>query len=284
MSDGGSSGGGTSTTTSVQNLTPEQKSLIGLTVPTFKSYFDSQGKPTVAPYTGATVVPQNQLQQQGQQMVLTAANGSVKDATEAALKGTNFLTSGAALNPASNPGLQGTLDAASRRITDTLGQQVLPQIRSDSILAGGYGGNRQGIAEGLAGKAAVQEVGDTSAKLLNENYQSGLDAMTRALGFAPSNIQAGFTPGTAVSGVGDVQQTQQQKQMNDLISQYYNKTFFPLSLAEEIAGVAFGMPGGSASSYSSQGNAGGPSSLNNIMSGVAGGASIAASLLPYLMQ
>lgn len=279
---GGGGSGGTSTTVQTQQLSPEQKSLLGLVTPTFKSYFNSAGGSNVQPWTGTTLAPQNQLQGLGQSMALQSATGPVQGAVDATLKGTNFLTSGDVLKPGTNPGLQGTLDAATRNLTDTFSRSVLPQVRGDAILAGGYGGNRQDIATDNATKALGQQVGDTTSNILNQNYQSGLDAMAKGLAFAPSNINAAFTPATAVSGIGDVQQNVQQQQINDLIQKYYTQTFFPLQLAEELAGVAFGMPGGSATSSSSISQPHG-STTNNILSGLAGGGSIVASLLPFLM-
>lgn len=280
---GGSDGGGSSSSTTVQQLSPEQKQLLGYTTPIFKSYFNN-GTVNAQPYSGQTLASQSPYQTLGQQMALSTAAGPAQGAVDATLKGTNFLTSGDVLNPGTNPGLQGTLDAATRQLTNNFTQSILPSIRDDAVLAGGYGGSGQGIAEGLAAQGLQQQVGDTSAQILAQNYQAGLDAMSKGLAFAPSNISAAFTPATAISGVGDVQQQQQQAQINDLINNYYTKTFFPLQLAEEIAGVAMGMPGGSASTYSNAGSTGGGSSLNNIMSGVGGGLSIGASLLPYLMN
>lgn len=285
MSGGGSSGGGgTSTTTTVQELSPEQKKILGLTTPVFESYFNQNGGVNAQPYGGQTLATTSPLQTLGQTMALGTAQGPVQGAVDATLKGTNFLTSGDVLNPGTNPGLQGTLDAATRQLTDNFQQSILPSIRDDAVLAGGYGGSGQGIAEGLAAQGLQQQVGDTTAQLLAQNYQSGLDAMSKGLAFAPSNISAAFTPATAVSGVGDVQQQQQQAQINDLINRYYTQSFYPLQLAEEIAGVAMGMPGGSASTSARYGSTGSGSTLNNVLSGIGGGASIAASLLPYLMN
>lgn len=285
MSGGGSSGGGgTSTSTSIQELSPEQKQILGFTTPVFQSYFGPNGQVNAQPYSGKTLADTSPLQTLGQSMALSTAQGPAQGAVDATLKGTNFLTSGAALDPNTNPGLKGTLDAATRQLTDNFTQSIMPAIRDDAVLAGGYGGSGQGIASGIAAKGLEQQVGDTSAQLLAQNYQSGLDAMAKGLAFAPSNISAAFTPATAVSGVGDVQQQQQQQAINDAINNYYTKTFFPLQLAEEIAGVSMGMPGGAASTSSKYGSTGGGSTLNNVMSGIAGGGSLLASFLPYLLS
>lgn len=276
---GGKSSGSTSTST-VQQLSPEQQKLFGLTFPVFNQYFDDKGNVAAKPYQGQTLAGTNPLQSLGQSMALGNALGPVQGAVDATLKGTNFLTSGDVLDPSKNPGLQGTLDAATRQITDNFSRSILPQIRDQSVISGGYGGNRQGIAEGLAASDATKQIGDTSATILNQAYQSGLDAMSKGLGFAPSNIQAAFTPSTAVSGIGDVQQARSQAELNDIISNYYTQSFFPLQLAEEVAQIALGMPGGSASKSQQQG--GGSSTLSDVLSGVTGGAGLVSSILPFL--
>lgn len=282
MSGGSSGKPQTSTSTTTQQLSPQQQQLLGLTNPVFKSYFNSDGSINASPYTGQTQAGTNPLQTLGQSMALQTAQGPAQGAVDATLQGTNFLTSGQVLDPNTNPGLAGTLQAATRNLTNNFSRSVLPSIRDDAVMSGGYGGSGQGIAEGLAASDLNNQVADTTSQLLSQNYQSGLDAMTKGLAFAPSNISAAFTPATAVSGVGDVQQNQQQSQINDLINNYYTKQFFPLQLAEELAGVAMGQPGGSASTASTTPSTGG-STLNNVLSGVLGGGSIAASLLPYLM-
>lgn len=281
---GGSSGGSQkSTTTTVQQLSPQQAALFGLTQPIFESYINKDGTVAAQPYQGTTLAPTNPLQSFGQQMVLSNALGPMNDAVQSVMDGTNFLTSGDVLDPNRNPGLSGALDAATRRITDTFAQSILPQIRDDAVLAGGYGGSGQGIASGLAAKSATQQVADTSASMLSENYQAGLDAMTKGLAFAPQSIQQGLVPGATVGTVGDIQQSEQQAQLNDFIAKYYRDTFFPLSLAEEIAGIALGMPGGAASSSSqvSGGSSGGGSKVGSALSGAAGGASAGAMFGPW---
>jgi hypothetical protein len=47
---------------------------------------------------------------------------------------------------------------ASQQTIQNLQQNVLPSIDSDALVMGGYGGSRQGIAEGLAGEAAMEDI------------------------------------------------------------------------------------------------------------------------------
>lgn len=54
-------------------------------------------------------------------------------------------------------------------LTDNLQRNILPGIRSNSVLAGQYGGSRQGVAEGLA-------ISDLTKQMSNSNTQFGLGA------------------------------------------------------------------------------------------------------------
>lgn len=54
-------------------------------------------------------------------------------------------------------------------LTDNLQRNIMPGIRSNSVLAGQYGGSRQGVAEGLA-------MSDLTKQLNNSNTQFGLGA------------------------------------------------------------------------------------------------------------
>lgn len=54
-------------------------------------------------------------------------------------------------------------------LTDNLQRNIMPGIRSNAVLAGQYGGSRQGVAEGLA-------MSDLTKQLNNSNTQFGLGA------------------------------------------------------------------------------------------------------------
>jgi len=68
------------------------------------------------------------------------------------------------------------LDQMASRITQQSGQalneQALPGIRSQSVASGGYGGSRQGIAEGLAIGRSNEALQGTLANLYNTDYQA----------------------------------------------------------------------------------------------------------------
>lgn len=68
------------------------------------------------------------------------------------------------------------LDQMAARIaqqsSQQLNEQVLPGIRSQSIASGGFGGSRQGIAEGLAMGRSQEALQGNLANLYNSDYQA----------------------------------------------------------------------------------------------------------------
>jgi hypothetical protein len=101
-----------------------------------------------------------------------------------------------------NPQLQGMADAATRSgqrayadmiadADESLSTSVLPSIRSGAVSSGGYGGSRQGIAEGLAmgkrntaAERGARDLGiaanDATATLFGNAYESAQNRMAGA--------------------------------------------------------------------------------------------------------
>lgn len=234
MSMGGGGGKQSTTQTTVQELSPEQRELLKPVIPIAQDFVKNPPKQ----YEGSAITPFNPLQQQAQNMTLQAAQniggvtgqipgqvqgavgglgGNAQQATQAAggvqqqldplmafsagqagqtagqvqqgiqqgnaqtAGGLNFLTSGAVLSPDNNPYLQQAVDAASRPAIRQFQNQILPQIATDAISAGGFGGTRQGIAEGLAAQGLQQQLGDISANMFSNAYGQGLGAMNQGL-------------------------------------------------------------------------------------------------------
>ena len=83
-----------------------------------------------------------------------------------------------------NPYLQQMMDGIASNATTNFQRNVLPGIQSGAALAGGYGGSRQGIAEGLAMGDLNRDILNTQANLFgsaNEAAQQRMAAMTGQL-------------------------------------------------------------------------------------------------------
>lgn len=92
------------------------------------------------------------------------------------------------LNPASNPNLQGAMDAAVNPIQMRLQRQIMPGISDRAVQQGAYGGSRQGVAEGIAAGEFARESLDATNRIAYENYARERDIQQRS---APMLAQAG---------------------------------------------------------------------------------------------
>lgn len=275
MPDGGG-GGGNTTSTTVQELSPEQKKILGLATPIFQDYLrgGTSGLQGMV-YPGQTVAPLSANEQFANSLLKSQATGELSNSASTSLKGLNFLTSGAALDPNSNPALRGTIDAAVRPLTEQFQRSIIPSIEGDAVLTGGYGSNRQEINTRLAAADYGRQVADTSSQIAYQGYNTGIDAMGRALAFAPGVMQGAQLPGQTISAIGAQERGMDQALIQDEMTRFYNERFMPLMIAQQIAGTAFGYPGGSTLAKT-DGGATGPGPLQ----GAIGGAAIGTSLMP----
>lgn len=256
------SGGGSPTTqsqTTSTQLSPDQTSLLGLAMPALQDY---AANPTTVSTSGL-IAPFNANQTAGQGQVL-GSTGNQSGIVGSAGNASQFLTSGAALNPSSNPGEAAQIQAATQPIQQNLQENTLPQLRNQATGVGQTGSSREGIAEGLASRGASQAEGATAANITNQDYNSGLNAMTQALGLAPGTAGAQTIPGATTSAVGDVQQQNSQQNIDaQLQAQLFNSQQ-PLATGEALAGIASGIPGATVTSSGTT-TPGQPSTLQQIL-------------------
>lgn len=275
------SGGSTPSTSTTTVNNPGQQELISAGLPFLKQF---AANPPQLP-SGGTVAPFDPAQEAGQEQVLGSAAGPSQGLADVGAGSQAFLSSGAAASPNTNPALQQTINAATLPIEQNLLESTLPAIRSGAVGSQQFGGTRQGIAEGLASGRASQAIGATGAGIANTGYNTGIDAMTKALALLPQTQQAQLAPGLATSGVGDVRQAQTQALMGqtNLYEQY--PQLLPLLVGQTLAGIGAGIPaqGSTTTGTASQANplmqaAGlGISGL-----GALGGGSGIAALMPFL--
>lgn len=284
-------GGGqqSSTTTTQQILSPEQQQLLNMAMPFAQKYGENQ--PTLPP--GSSVAGFTPAQQQGQSMALNAAGGNLQNMANSTANAQQFLTSGAALNPSSNPGLEAAISGAVRPIEQNFSENIMPSIREGGVGTGQFGGGREGALEGIASQAEQQAVGSTAGQMESSNYQNALDQMTRAMGLTPQAEQGVLEPATATSAVGDVQQNLNQQLLTEAFNRYMFPQTEPLSTAESFASIAAGIPGGGSVTNSTMNT--NPSFMQQMLgfgslgaslfggNGMFGGSGAFSSFLPALM-
>lgn len=258
----GGGGGGqpqTSTTSTTQQLSEEQRRLISLVIPTAEQFI--QQPPELFP--GSTIAPPDpaQLEAQERTLALGAAGGPLEAFGNQATMASQFLL-GPVLFPESNPALRAATDAAIRPLTENFQNVVLPGIRGEAITAGGFGGSRQGIAEGLAAQGLTRQIGDVSATIQANAFQQSLDAMTRTLFAAPETAKLPLLPVALTEAVGAQRQMTEQALLSEEAQRFISEQLIPFSTAQDVAALAFGLPGERVSSTTSFGGGGGGGGLS----------------------
>ena len=91
--------------------------------------------------------------------------------------------------PGANPYVDELVQRVLAANTQSLQQGVLPQIANQSQLEGGYGGSRQGVAEGLALQGLADANARTAAGIYSDQYNQDLSRQLQAANLA-SGLQA----------------------------------------------------------------------------------------------
>jgi hypothetical protein len=171
--------------------------------------------------------------------------------------GTNqYLSSGAFLDPGSNPYVQNAVSAAAAPIYQDLNQRTLPGQQATGAAGSGvnYGGNREGIQEGLDVQGAQRAVGQAGANIMDTALGQGLQATGQAIAQAPTTAASLAIPGAITSAVGDVQQAQNQQVLNANNQAAWFQQMLPLLKGQELTAGAAGLPGGETISTGNQVN------------------------------
>ena len=132
----------------------------------------------------------------------------------------DFATQGAPsiMNPAMSAYQQGTssnmLDVANNPYVNNMAG-----IRGGAIMSGGYGGGRQGIAEGNALAGAFDSAMMGANDVYGQAYGQGLGHQANTLGMTGSLMNAGMQPYSALNQSGGQQQGREQQLIQDAMSQ-----------------------------------------------------------------
>ncbi len=128
-------------------------------------------------------------------------------------------TGSSILDVANNPYVTAMAQAAADRAYSGLGSQFA-NIRGGSIQSGGYGGGRQGIAEGNALSGAYDSANRASADIYGNAYSQGLGHQASVLGMTGDIMNAGFKPYNELNKSGAIQQDREQQLLKDAQAKY----------------------------------------------------------------
>jgi hypothetical protein len=194
-------------------------------------------------FQGPTVAGADPLQTQGQEMVL-GATGQQQSLANSGVNASNYWLNPGVLDVNNDPYVRSAIDASTRPILDNFTMATRPENRSAQIGGGTFGGSRGEITDRLALEAMSRAAGDTASKVALSARGQAIDAQGRALGLLPQTQQATLAPGTTTSGVGDVRQGQQQRELGAEIDAFNFDQWAPILQAQEAVNLANAIPGG----------------------------------------
>lgn len=164
------------------------------------------------PYANATdmVAPLNANQNAGFAGGLDWASALAKPTMDNAFSNINPILSGSLMNVDSNPYLRAAIDAATAPITDAYNGPVQQNIRGNFNSGGATGSSRRGIAEGIAGREYMRNVGNVSSSMASTGYGQGLNATSQFYGMLPNLLNASTAPWQTALNIGNQQQQNDQ--------------------------------------------------------------------------
>ena len=156
---------------------------------------------------GPQYVGQSVQTQQGWNAAQAAIPG-MRGAANTALGNYGFLSRAA--DVANNPYVQGMMGNNRAAAQRSLTEDFLPALGNQSQAAGGMGGSRQGVAQGMATDRAMRSMLEANNSLAMGAYSQGLGAQQSALGSLGAVQQGLMAPGAALGAIGQAREGYQQ--------------------------------------------------------------------------
>lgn len=106
-------------------------------------------------------------------------------------------------NSQGNPYAQQLMDMTRQQATDAFQQGVMPSINQGAVGAGGFGGSRQGVAQGMAANDFMKNLNNQQTALASDLYGQNIGAQSAGINALTGIAQTGLgSIGNAVSGAG----------------------------------------------------------------------------------
>jgi hypothetical protein len=248
-------------------------------------------------YDGSLTAPQTALQQQANSNASQNASAwfpTMNDAAGAATAGTTYKPN-SFLNGNVSAYMNPYLDNVESRAIDNAGiafKNNINQIGDSAISAGAFGGSRQGVAEGVAAAENARQVGDMSAQLRAQGFDTasglmqqdndrdlqGQQIRTQAAGQLADIATAGNTMSNQnsalLSALGQAQQQTNQQGLQEQYAKWKEEQDSPLQALNLRLAALGATPYGGTQSQTSTAAGGG----NTAMSAIGGFLGI----LPFL--
>ena len=159
-----------------------------------------------------------------------------------ALSAYQYGTGTGVVDVAKNPYVK---DMAAQAAKDAYAQlnPALAGIRGSAIQSGGYGGGRQGIAEGTAIAGAADAANKASAGIYGQAYGQGLQHQLGTLGQTGGILGAGFKPYSALGMSGEMQSGREQRLIEDAKAKHQFEQALPYDRLAQYTGAISGAQG-----------------------------------------
>lgn len=184
-------------------------------------------------------------QQQAFQSTLGTAN-AIEPSLQAGQGQLDKTVAGDYLNPATNPYLKATSDAATRQLTDQYSMSTAPGMMAAAERAGGMGGSGFNEMSALSRFGLGQNIADMNANIYGQNYQQERGRQLQADQMIPGMAQAQFLPAEQQLGVGSIQQQQAQQGLDigqQNATRQWQFPFNELDMFGQALGTALGPAG-----------------------------------------
>lgn len=184
-------------------------------------------------FPGSTIADFAPAENLARQYLQDFASNRSSQMAEAAEEAGKRVLGGEFLDVANNPYVQDVISRSIRPAVEELTREVLPSIRSSFINTGGFGGSKQGIAEGMAIQGAQQAVGDAASRMNLGAYSQGLQSLLSGMSLAPSIQNMGMLPADILQAVGAQERAMEQARIDEAIARHqWNQSLPFIKLAE----------------------------------------------------
>lgn len=125
-----------------------------------------------------------------------------------------------------SPYTQSLIDAAQQDLVQQYQREIMPGIANDAVGYGGYGGSRQGLAQGIAAEGLLESMGDVEAEMLNNAYNQSQEQQQAAWSVLNEMLGSGTVSGLLQQEVGGQYTEDERNQAanleayGDLVSPY----------------------------------------------------------------
>lgn len=194
-------------------------------------------------YSGELIAPQSANTQTAlQNLGQRGAAGS--DITRAAQGQLQDTLNGTYLN-GETPGFQGALNAATRPIIDNYTKTIMPGLDSNFSSAGRYGSGAHAMAEGDAATGLSNALGDTTSRMVYQNYGDERNRQIQGMLFAPEMANQDYRDIEAQGQAGAAQDAYKQAQIDADLAKYNYNSNKDYNWTSQYLGLLNGANGGS---------------------------------------